>query len=91
MPKKIKIGLKTYHFCNTCRVYEDEYERDLVIKYNMLNDEVEIIEEVKGIEKLGTYYITETTKTQDFAKIILSLGTKINEIIDKVNKLNKEV
>ena len=58
VPKKIRIGLETYKFCNGCGVYEDECERDLVIRYNMLNDEVEIIEEepeidIQGIEEIG--------------------------------------
>lgn len=50
VPKKIKLGLKTYHFCKSCGVYEDEYEKDLVIQYNMLNDEVEIIQEQQDID-----------------------------------------
>ena len=56
----------------------------------MLNDEIEVIEEAKEIEKLGDFNINETTKTLDYANIFLKYGVKINEIIDIVNKLNTE-
>ena len=44
-----------------------------------LNDEVEIIEEDKKIEKLNIYNYTEH-----------DIMTKVNEIIDKLNEMENE-
>ncbi len=54
------------------------------IDFSELNDEVEIIEEDKEIEKIGNdyYHKTQPEQNQIFQR-------KINEIIDKVNSLEK--
>ena len=49
--------------------------------YFSLNDEVEMIEELKKIEKLKAKYTSEVGK--------LELANKINELIDAVNELKR--
>lgn len=49
----------------------------------MLNDEVEIIEEDKKIEKIDVNHLQQIKKWKR-AKV---LGNKINEIIDKINSM----
>lgn len=89
VPKKIKIGFNNYHWCNTCGTYEDKYERDLVIKYNILNDEVEIIEEedinIQDIEELD---INDNITTRN---LDLKLVNSINKLIKTIKKLDKEI
>lgn len=55
-----------------------------------LNDEVEIIEEEKEIEKID---ITKAYLSSNFHENVLediaTLQTKVNELIDEINKLKK--
>ena len=61
-----------------------------------LNDEVEIIEEDKKIEKLESYIscgwsgTCKDLKRDDLFNDLKKIGNKINEIIDKLNEMEKE-
>ena len=84
MPEKIKYEYYDY-FWND---YGKDYQKgdgemllgNLKIVYH-LNDEVEIIEEDKTIEKLMQL---DTRETRD---CIIKIQNKINEVIDALNKL----
>ena len=65
--------------------YENDYNEFWHVPNHHLNDEVDIIEEVKEIEKL---YPTETGMTTR-APGSFELMNKINELIDVVNRLKR--
>ena len=88
VPKEIKYNDDIYFYCKPCQIYELQSDKelcgeDLYHRIDNLNDEVEIIEEDKKIEKLpmidGTANILLTTN---------QTRRKINEIIDYINKEN---
>ncbi|MDD4733985.1 MAG: hypothetical protein PHU05_03990 [Bacilli bacterium] len=92
LPKQIKYNQKIFtkkgngisddvYYCSD----DDDYEISHYINLNTINDEIEIIEEDKPIEKLD-YEINENNVDTCTEKI----RCKINEIIDKLNKLEKE-
>lgn len=90
VPKKIKINniiyeYRSYMYCTEKANYQD-IEDYLFGKwnFNILNNEVEIIEEDKKIEKINNAYYHES---QDRINEILK--NKINEIIDEVNELKE--
>lgn len=90
LPQKIKVEDKTY----TLFIDEDtdyHYYQDDECKYFMfsiscfeeLNEEIEVIEEDKKIEKLpSSFYESPCLLRED-----RDIAKKINEIIDKINKL----
>lgn len=93
-PKKIKYnGVELeydelrkdyYKYCS-----KGLFEYKFTICSNFLNDEVEIIEEPKKIEKLEL----ESGKIDDkefLAKYITHNRHKINEIIDEINKIKEK-
>lgn len=86
VPKKIKYGKDTYiHIDNYCYYCEDTnliLSDRIFAEYSKLNDEVEIIEEPKKIEKLKAKYTSQVGK--------LELANKINELIDVVNELKRD-
>jgi len=92
VPKKIKYDTKNYYFRNYD--YKEYYiDEDYIdeqtsfidcIDFYKLNDEIEIIEEDKPIEKLD-YEINENNVDTCTEKI----RCKINEIIDKLNELEE--
>lgn len=86
VPKKIKYGKDTYiHIDNYCYYCEDTnliLSDRIFAEYSKLNDEVEIIEEPKKIEKLKEKYTSQVGK--------LELANKINELIDAVNELKRD-
>ena len=87
IPKKIKFGKGQFHWNKEIRNYEDDNLKYAYINWDIvatskLNDEVEIIEEDKKIEKIDVNHL-QTVKKCNRAKI---LGKKINEIIDHINK-----
>lgn len=101
VPKKIKYDENLYFYCKPCNIYEIDGNDDLCGKdlYNMLdnlNDEVEIIEEEKEIEKIiikdmkiqaqstGNYCYSISQPM----KIIIN---KLNEVIDTTKKLEKNL
>lgn len=94
-PKKIKYGNVKLKYNEGCEDYYPYYGEGLFeYKFgnckNFLNDEVEIIEENKKIEKIQkcddikmTHHseLYEPTENEEI------LGIKLNELIDEVNKL----
>ena len=75
------------------KLFEDGYGKYL--KY-FINDEVEIIEEDKKIEKLESYIscgwngTCKDYKREELFESLSKIGNKINEIIDEVNKLKDD-
>ena len=59
----------------------DTLSENKFVEYS-LNDEVEVIEENKGIEEFKTEYTMRQMDRQ--------FQSKINELVQAVNKLNKE-
>lgn len=90
MPKKIKHQYYDYSWND----FAEDYQKgdgemlfgNMKLVYH-LNDEVEIIEEDKKIEKFNV-----SKKRTDFycTPIEMEIMCKINEVIDAVNKLNKD-
>ena len=97
VPKKIKYEKDTYiHIDNYCYYCEDTnliLSDRIFAEYSKLNDEVEILEETKKIEKIArcdsikmTHY-GELYKPTENEEI---LRTKINELIDEINNLKEK-
>ena len=96
VPKKIRFNNiewnKVYGEKNVC--YINEYDSDFFLYFfrkNLdftLNDEVEIIEKNKKIEKLDTskyFYVGPYTENQP-KRYDIDVFNKINEIINYINK-----
>ncbi len=92
VPKMFYYGAKTYHYNNYNHSYihynimdKEEYLTTNYRIEQILNDEIEIIEEDKQIEKLdgSIGYLNWNSEA-------VVITNKINEIIDKLNKLEKE-
>ena len=97
-PKKIKFGNIELEYDEKCEDYYRYYGRGLFEhKFgnckNFLNDELEIIEETKKIEKIArcdsikmTHYgeLYKPTENEEILRI------KINDLIDKINNLKGE-
>lgn len=83
VPEKIKVDDKYYYYDETDYAefyrYRTILEDDVLTDYVNLNDEVEIIEEDKKIEKI------DYNRNTNFRNI----ADKINEIIDEVNKMKE--
>ena len=68
-----------------------DYDYDLSMVIESLNDKVEIIEEDKKIEKLSRCSWQENGVTIQEMVSIDAVFDKVNELIDVVNELKKEV
>ena len=91
-----------WRLCNNeCEYYQENvlesiylFEDYIPNNYDLLeilNDEIEIIEENKKIEKLGKNFTFEDN-TNEMAKSdwqVSIISQKINELIDEVNKLKE--
>lgn len=111
-PKRIKYKNKIYDFIDDLQDYrkiideEDENELFVNLFYvyfakDFLNDEVEIIEEDKKIEKLPYYSLEKIQKSENkdewyenriklLEKRINDYHNKINELIDEINNLKEK-
>ena len=106
MPKEVLFKGNIYKWCRDIGDYrKDGYGSCLMIRdifnnfdrygslYNMLFEDVEIIEETKKIEKLNLNY-KDIIYGTDFKEQILSycdnLQYKINELIDEINNLKEK-
>ena len=98
VPKKIKFMSSIWEYCKdgTTQDYINDYDKCLMefiaINKDGLNDEVEIIEEPKKIEK-----ITVREKTLGFPNgewtarnMDKAFAIKINELIDGINNLKEK-
>lgn len=84
--KKVKFNGVIYEKSENGNYYHNDI--NLFEHYNIhfcLNDEIEIIEENKPIEKLSGSWDITTSQICRFNNI----EVKINEIIDKLNKLEE--
>lgn len=98
-PEKIMYDGDIWNFDGSVQDYSDgtkylfaDYMSDFAYKPEFLNDEVEIIEEEKEIEKLGKNFTFEND-TSELAKNdwqVSIISQKINELVDEINKLKKE-
>lgn len=94
LPRKLKGNNHTYTLVENCN-YEDE-DGDILFSddyfwcnEDFLNEELKIIEEDKKIEKLDLrgYYDKDIQDNNEWLTSEEILALKINELIDKVNKL----
>ena len=94
-PKKIYYLEETFIYDEQSKDYYDSETYGLFDSYEippMLNDEVEIIEDNKKIEKLENYISCGWAGTckdlprEELFEDLKKIGNKINEIIDKINK-----
>lgn len=102
VPEKIRydnlIWKKTFNTTSKCNCYCNDYETDFLdyIFVGSLNDEIKVIEESKKIEKLNYLTSIITTTLNDEKQDIVSapsnieIADKLNEIIDYINKENKD-
>ena len=92
VPKKIRYFGEIYEYSEEMKFYYQNgfsMYRDFFTEGNCLNDEVEIIEEEKEIEKIGKIYDGFTDSYYDTC--LETTIKKVDEIIDVVNKLKKEI
>ena len=97
LPKKIKWQGQIYEYSNFDRFYYQNswsMYRDFYKEGNCLNDEVEILEETKKIEKWGEGALEEMEKCtnytlEDLQKYIRILAETQNELIDEINNLKE--
>lgn len=91
----VKFLTATYKYNEKVEDYENNINSDWGIFSdhtinNILNDEVELIEDeadIDNIEELDTYETVETYDWQD----VDTNRMKINELVQAVNQLNKEI
>ena len=96
-PKEIKYKNFVYGWVQKYKTYTryDITGKDLYITTNNLNDEVEIIEEPKKIEKINEILRIDGLiapygeNEYRMWKNIIIQQNKINELIDEVNKLKR--
>ena len=96
MPRKIKYDATEFQYDGEYGMYYDENFdslEDIILLFKRLNDEVEIIEENKTIEKLdiesenGRYKLKFNSCTYSLNEINYIVLLALNEVIDAVNKL----
>lgn len=98
MPKEVLFNGNIYKWCNGIGDYrKDGWGSCLMLRdvfddfdrygsfYNMLSDEVEIIEEPKKIKRLDIDF-----KKIDDEIVYLEFESKINELIDEINNLKEK-
>lgn len=99
VPKHILLTNIVFHYDEDVQDYENDFEylfRDIFSNFDISEDflnleveEVEIIEEEKEIEKIGKIYDGFTDSYYDTC--LETTIKKVDEIIDVVNKLKKEL
>ena len=92
VPKKIRYFGEIYEYSEEMKFYYQNgfsMYRDFFTEGNCLNDEVEIIEEEKEIEKIGKIYDGFTDSYYDTC--LETTIKKVDELVDEINKLKKEI
>lgn len=90
VPKKIKYDDDIYihvdNYCYYCQETNEILSQNIYAEFSRLNDEVEIIEEEKEIEKLSfcDFAITINENASNNDRILMD---KINELIDVMNDM----
>ena len=90
VPKKIRYFCQIYEYSENMKFYYQNgfsMYRDFFTEGNCLNDEVEIIEEDKKIEKLSI--ICDGFNDSYYDTCLVKIAQKVDEIIDAVNKLEE--
>jgi len=103
LPNKFEYDNLTFKRINNYYVNEDgdSLQNSILTNFANLNDEVEIIEEDKKIEKLPYYSLEKIQKAKNkeehykrrielLEKRVEDYHNKINELIDKVNSLENK-
>lgn len=93
VPKKIKWLEQIYEYSDNDKFYyQNGYSmyRDFYTEGNCLNEDVEIIEEPKKIEKLDYKYVNTYGNVSQHRKSEEPLIDKINELIDEINNLKEK-
>lgn len=103
VPKKIKFMNSIWEYCKdgTTQDYINNYDKCLMefiaINKNGLNNEVEIIEEPKKIEKISwrekeslAGEFTANEKQNILARRTEKLKSSLNELIDEINNLKEK-
>ena len=96
LPKKIKIYDAIFTLIEYTNemdyLYTDEDGDRLFYEFDWkLNDEIEIIEEEKDIEKINVWYEFDGKNNDEIVYIMCTeLKNKINELIDIVKELKNE-
>ena len=100
IPKHIRFDNYIWDYLEDDNDYDSSFEDNWLFQdyipnnydlLEILNDEIEIIEENKKIEKLGKNFTFEDN-TNEMAKSdwqVSIISQKINELIDEVNKLKE--
>jgi hypothetical protein len=95
VPKKIKYEDNIYihvdNYCYFCEETNEILSQNIYAEFSRLNDEIEIIEEDKKIEKLD-YAHPDIECSYNESQLLLRIKEnkkKINEIIDHINKGDK--
>lgn len=83
----IQLYLDTRFYDNNCIRYEENCTSWFDRAYWSFDDEFEIIEEEKEIEKLNYVEFMKISHEEDKHKLYIN---KINELIREVNKIKKE-
>ena len=91
MPKKIKFMYIEFQYDDEHGAYYDEDYNMLEERFTLfgkLNNEVEIIEEDKQIEKLGKIYDGFSDSYYDTC--LIKIAQKVDEVIDAINKIKEK-
>lgn len=102
VPKKIEYNDDLYthvdNYCYFCEETNEILSKNIYAEFSRLNDEVEIIEEDKPLEELdliekinNDLNIANNYSKNNIKNNLKYVANKINELIDEVNKLKKEV
>ena len=96
VPKKIKYDDDIYihvdNYCYYCQETNEILSQNIYAEFSRLNDEVEIIEEEKEIEKISQELIDKIS-FEDKTPISNNLSytmNKINELIDVINEMRNK-
>lgn len=100
VPEKVKYANKKYEYSKTTQDYKSEdgewlFQRMLTFSGRWIEREVEILEDEEEIEEIkvddNNYIVTDNGTNLKGRAIDITFVNKINEIIDKVNKLDKKI
>ena len=99
-PKRIRYNNEIWKYNDELKTYDnDDYDKDLLEKLfyelyilDFINDEVEIIEEPKKIEKIEKPTQDEYlySNGKELYENDMKVYDKINELIDEINKLKEK-
>lgn len=86
---KIKIDGKVYNFCTTCFANNESKELIWNFPIDTLNDELEVLEEDKEIEKINSIKVPTISNSRE--KNIENIEETLNKYWFVINKLTEAV